>query len=80
MKTKVWVAAICALLAVCVGLSLPMFLGSEPADQARILSDGEVVRTVLLDVDTEFTVPAPFSGTQVKTASVRKESRNAVGG
>ena len=67
MKTKVWVAVICALLAVCVGLSLPVFLGSEPAAQARILSDGAVVRTVLLSVDTEFTVPAPGGGHNVVT-------------
>ena len=67
MKTKVWVAVICALLAVCVGLSLPMFLGNEPAARARILSDGEVVRTVLLDIDTEFTVPAPGGGHNVVT-------------
>ena len=67
MKTKAWVAVICALLAVCVGLSLPMFLGREPAIQARILSDGAVVRTVLLSIDTEFTVPAPGGGHNVVT-------------
>ena len=67
MKTRIWIGIICALLAVCVGLSLPVFLGNEPAAMARVLSDGEPVRTVLLSVDTEFTVPAPGGGHNVVT-------------
>jgi len=67
MKTKTWVIIICALLAVCVGLALPVLLDSEPAAMARILSDGAPVRTVLLTVDTEFSVPAPGGGYNVVT-------------
>ena len=67
MKTKVWIGILCALMAVCLGLSVPLFLGSEPAAMARILSGGEPVRTVLLSVDTEFTVEAPGGGSNVVT-------------
>ena len=55
MKTKYWIIAFAVLAAVCVFFSLPL-LRQEQARFARIVSDGEVVQTVDLMVDQEFTV------------------------
>ena len=67
MKTRTWIILLCALLAACLGLSLPLFLSGEPAAAARILSGGELYKTVLLSVDQEFTVPAPGGGSNTVT-------------
>ena len=55
MKNKHWIALLAAILFVCLGISLAMTL-SSPAGQARITSCGQVIRTVDLRVDQEFTV------------------------
>ena len=55
MKTKYWIIAFAVLAAVCIAMSLPL-LSEEEARFARIVSDGEVVKTVDLMVDQEFTV------------------------
>ena len=55
MRTKTWVILFAALAAACILLSLPLF-AQEQARFARITSKGEVVRTVDLSVDQEFTV------------------------
>ena len=62
MKTRNWIILICALLAVCLGLSLPVFLRSEPAERAEIWSDGELVETVSLGADQEFTITTASGG------------------
>lgn len=55
MKTKYWIIAFAVLAAVCIFFSLPL-LSQEQARFARITSNGEVVKTVDLMVDQEFTV------------------------
>ena len=67
MKTKLWLGIICALLAVCAGLSVPLFLGSGPAAQAQIWSEGVLVETVALDRDQEFTITTSSGGENTVT-------------
>ena len=55
MKTKNWILLFAALAAVCIVFSLPL-LAQEQAAYAEIRVDGELVRTVDLSVDQEFTV------------------------
>ena len=55
MKTKFWIILFGAVAAACILLSLPL-LRREPARFAQITSRGEVVKTVDLLIDQEFTV------------------------
>ena len=55
MKTKYWIILFAVIAAACIALSLPLF-SQEQARFARITSRGEVVATVDLAVDQEFTV------------------------
>ena len=55
MKTKYWIAAFAVLAVVCIALSLPL-LRQEEARFARITSGGELIKTVDLQIDQEFTV------------------------
>ena len=55
MKTKHWIAAFAVLAVVCIALSLPL-LRQEEARFARITSGGELIKTVDLMIDQEFTV------------------------
>ena len=62
MKTGTWIVLICVLLAAAVGLSVPMLLNGEPAARAEIWSDGELVETVSLGADQEFTITTASGG------------------
>ena len=55
MKTKHWIAAFAVLAVVCIALSLPL-LRQEEARFAEITSKGELIKTVDLMIDQEFTV------------------------
>ena len=55
MKTKTWIILFAVIAAACIALSLPL-LRQEEARFARITSKGELVRTVDLLIDQEFTV------------------------
>ena len=55
MKTKYWIFLFAVLAAVCIVFSLPL-LAQEQAAYAEIRVDGELVKTVDLSVDQEFTV------------------------
>ena len=55
MKTKFWIIGFAVLAVVCVACTLPLFLGGE-ASHAEIYADGELVKTVSLAIDQEFTV------------------------
>ena len=55
MKTKFWIILFGAVAAACILLSLPL-LRREQARFAQITSKGEVVKTVDLLIDQEFTV------------------------
>ena len=58
MKTRTWILLLIVLTVLCAGLSIPLLFPSdgEAAALARITSQGEIVATVELAVDREFTV------------------------
>ena len=56
MKSKYWVVLLFCLVAGCVGLSLIFMSGASPSDSAEVTSHGQVIRTVDLKIDQEFTV------------------------
>ena len=67
MKTKYWILILAlVLLASGVGGFYLLNSGGEAAF-AEIYSDGELVKTVSLHMDQEFTVPAPGGGENVIT-------------
>ena len=55
MKTKTWIILFAVIAAACIALSLPL-LRQEEARFAEITSRGELVKTVDLQIDQEFTV------------------------
>jgi len=55
LKTKTWIILFALIAAACLGLSLPLF-SQEQARFAKITSRGEIVKTVDLAIDQEFTV------------------------
>lgn len=67
MKTKNWILLIGILLAACLGLSVFLMLPGDASTQAEILSQGELVRTVDLRIDQEFTISTPNGGTNTIT-------------
>jgi len=67
VKTKSWIMVLSAVFMVCVLLSALLFRSGQPASRAYIYSDGELVRTVVLSVDQEFTIPAPDGGSNTVT-------------
>ena len=67
MKTKTWILLMAALLAVCLLLTLPMLLPGKDASCAEIRSQGQLLRTVDLRIDQEFTVDTPHGGHNVVT-------------
>ena len=67
MKTRTWIVLIALLLALCLGFGLFFAAPSGDASQARIKSQGEILRTVDLNIDQEFTVTTPSGGHNVVT-------------
>lgn len=47
---------LCVLLAVCIGLSIPVLLPGETARYAEIISDGQLLHTVDLQVDDQIQI------------------------
>lgn len=68
MKTKYWVMLFAAVLAVCLALSVFLFLPAEPAAYVQVYSDGKLLYTLDLDKDTQFTVESA-NGSNVITVS-----------
>ena len=62
MKTKYWIILFALLLLVCTGLSMPMLLPGKAATQAEITSQGQILKTLDLRIDQEFTVSTPEGG------------------
>ena len=57
MKTKTWIVLFAVMIAVCAFFSYPLLSGSgEAASSAQITSNGELVATVALSQNREFTV------------------------
>ena len=56
MKTRTWIVLFAALLLLCGGLSVTVLMPGESAGSARITSHGQVIKTVSLHQDQQFTV------------------------
>ena len=56
MKTKYWIALLCAVFLLCLGLTIPLLMPGEPAYYADIISEATVIHTVDLRVDREITI------------------------
>ena len=67
MKTKYWIALLCILLVVCLGLSIPLLMPGEDARYAEIISDGQKIGVVDLHTDAQFTVTSPNGGENIIT-------------
>ena len=67
MKTKYWILLFAAVLLVCVGISIPMFLPSEAATHAEIISDGQLMHTVDLHIDREIHIHTDRGGSNTIT-------------
>ena len=67
MNTGKWIVLIGLVLALCVGLSIFFLIPREASTHAQILSDGQILQTVDLNVDQEITVHAPNGGHNIVT-------------
>lgn len=67
MKTRTWILILCALLALCLGFSIPLLFPGEAATHAEIYSQGQLLRTVDLRIDQELTVATPAGGSNTVT-------------
>ena len=67
MKTKYWAVLLAGVLAVSLGLSFLVLLPRGEAVSAEIYSGGELIRTVSLSTDQEFTVETPQGGRNTVT-------------
>ncbi len=67
MKTRSWIMLLSVLLLLCLGLSLPVLLPSEPAASVKLYSGGELVAELPLSLDRELTIPAPNGGENTVT-------------
>ena len=66
MKTAYWIVLL-VLIAVVSLAALVIFLPGQNATKAQIYRDGQLIRTVDLLMDQEFTVTSPTGGTNVIT-------------
>ena len=55
MKTKTWLVLFGAVILICLG-SIFLYSPTQDASFAQITSNGEVIKTVSLDMEQEFTV------------------------
>ena len=74
MKTRYWVILLFCLVAVCAGFTVYFAAPASPSSRAEIRSRGELVQTIDLDVNQEFTV-TDTEGSNVITV---RDSRIAV--
>ena len=56
MKSKYWIILLFCLVVICVGLSLFFMHGNAPSSLAEVRSHGQLLRTLDLTIDQEFTV------------------------
>lgn len=66
MKTKVWVALLSAVVAVCAWLSLVLFTPGEDAEAVKVISEGKVLHTLPLSEDIRLEIVSSH-GTNVVT-------------
>ena len=62
MKTRSWIVIFSVILAVCLGASFYFFSPGEASTHAEIARQGQVVKTVDLRIDQEFTVDSENGG------------------
>ena len=67
MKTKYWIIALGILLAICIGLSIPVLMPGRASSHAEILSEGTVIRTVDLSQDQHLTIVNSKGGVNIVT-------------
>ena len=72
MKTRTWIILFAALLLLCSGLSFYLLMPKEAAGFARITSHGQVIKTVSLHLDQQFTIEAEngFNTVTVKDGKI----------
>ena len=56
MKTRTWILIFALILIICLGVSFFLLTPGEASTQALITSHGEIVKTVDLRIDQEFTI------------------------
>jgi hypothetical protein len=61
MKTRTWIVIFALLLAVCIGASVALLMPGDASTYAEITSHGQVVKTVDLRINQEFTI-SPADG------------------
>ena len=66
MKNKFWAVILAVILIISAVASLPLLLPADGATRAEIRSNGELIRTVNLKIDQEFTIPC-FGGSNTVT-------------
>ena len=62
MKTRYWIMLLAIVFIICVGLSLPLLTGQEDAAYAEIISDGQVMHVVDMNVDQTIHVTTDNGG------------------
>ena len=62
MKTRTWIIIFACILAVCLGASFYFFSAGEASTHAEITRQGQVVKTVDLRINQEFTVDSENGG------------------
>jgi len=67
MKTSTWILIFAVLLALCLGASFYLLTPGEASHRAEITSQGQVIKTVDLGIDQEFTVENGSGGYNVVT-------------
>ena len=67
MKTRTWIMIFALILVVCLAASFSFLMPSEASTRAEITSQGQLVKTVDLHVDQEFTVETEDGGYNVIT-------------
>ena len=69
MKTRTWILIFALILIVCIGASFYALTPGETSTHAEITSQGQVVKTVDLRIDQEFTVENSSGGFNVITVT-----------
>ena len=67
MKTKYWIALLALIGFVCIGLSLPLLIPGNDAAWAEIISDGQVMQIVDLNIDQQIHVSTDRGGRNTVT-------------
>ena len=62
MKTRYWIALLAVIGIICIGLSLLLLIPGEDAAWAEIISDGQVVQVVDLNIDREIHIATDNGG------------------